>query len=54
MPKKKKMKGQSPEQPEIERLKDENYWLRLENAYLKKLKALVEEEKQRQGSKPKS
>lgn len=54
MPKKKKMKGQSPEQLENERLKDENYWLRLENAYLKKLRALVEEEKQRQGSKPKS
>ena len=54
MPKNKKTKVQSPEQLEIESLKDEIYWLRLEDAYLKKVRALVEEEKQRQGSKPKS
>jgi transposase-like protein len=51
MPKGKEEKTE--ESSELRRLREENSRLRLENAYLKKLKALADAEERRQGSGPK-
>ncbi len=61
MPKQQKPKPKIPSaepidgdvEAELKRLRERNLWLEAENAYLKKLDALVRAEEQRNGRKPK-